>query len=97
MIVMRVASSHQISTWNQPSVPAQLVTKATTIAREMRVIMPGSAVGQLAAGTAQEDEPAVDEDDGPEDRRNERVTREAGAGYPSQCWADRRSRSGPGS
>ena len=41
MIVMSVASSHQISTSNSPSVPAQLVTNATTIARLMRVIIPG--------------------------------------------------------
>jgi hypothetical protein len=41
MIVMSVASSHQISTSNQPRVPAQLVTKATTTASEIRVIMPG--------------------------------------------------------
>ena len=41
MMVMRVASSHQISTSNRPSVPAQDVTKATTIASEIRVIIPG--------------------------------------------------------
>ena len=41
MIVMSVASSHQISTLNSPSVPAQLVTNATMIARLMRVIIPG--------------------------------------------------------
>ena len=40
-MVMRVASSHQISTSNRPSVPAHEVTKATTIASEMRVIIPG--------------------------------------------------------
>ena len=38
---MSVASSHQISTSNQPSVPAQLVTKATRMASEMSVIIPG--------------------------------------------------------
>jgi hypothetical protein len=41
MIVISVDSSHQISTSNRSSVPAQLVTNATTIASEMRVIMPG--------------------------------------------------------
>ena len=41
MIVMRVASSHQTSTSNRPRVPAQLVAKATTMAIEMRVIIPG--------------------------------------------------------
>jgi hypothetical protein len=41
MIVMRVASSHQISTSNQPRVPAHEVAKATRMAIEMRVIIPG--------------------------------------------------------
>ncbi len=41
MIVMRVASSHQISTSKAPRVPAHEVTKATTMASEMRVIIPG--------------------------------------------------------
>ncbi len=41
MIVIRVASSHQISTSKKPSVPAHEVTKATMIASEMRVIIPG--------------------------------------------------------
>ena len=36
---MRLASSHQTSTSKTPSVPAQLVTKATTIASEMSVII----------------------------------------------------------
>ena len=41
MIVISVASSHQISTSKRPSVPAQEVTKATMIASEMSVIIPG--------------------------------------------------------
>ena len=41
MIVIRVASSHQISTSKKPRVPAHEVTKATMIASEMRVIIPG--------------------------------------------------------
>ena len=48
MIVISVASSHQISTSNSPSVPAHEVTNATTIASEIRVIIPGLPVGQLA-------------------------------------------------
>ena len=71
MIVMRVASSHQISTSNRPSVPAQLVTKATTIASEIRVIMPGLPVAELARRAAEEDQAAVDEDDRAEDRGHE--------------------------
>ncbi len=39
--VIRVASSHHTSTSNTPSVAAQLVTKATTMARLISVIMPG--------------------------------------------------------
>ncbi len=38
---MSVASSHQISTSNRPSVPAHEVTNATMIASEIRVIIPG--------------------------------------------------------
>jgi hypothetical protein len=41
MTVRRVASSHQTSTLKMPMVAAQLATKATMIARLMRVIMPG--------------------------------------------------------
>jgi hypothetical protein len=41
MMVMSVASSHQISTSNRPRVAAQLVTKATVMAMAMSVIMPG--------------------------------------------------------
>jgi hypothetical protein len=41
MLVMTVARSPEISTSNSPSVPAQLVTNATTIASEIRVIIPG--------------------------------------------------------
>ena len=68
--MISVASSHQISTSNRPSVPAQLVTKATTIASEMRVIIPGWRARQLALRAAQEDEAAVEEDDRAEDRRH---------------------------
>ena len=70
MIVMRVASSHQISTSNRPSVPAQLVTNATTIASEIRVIIPGWRSAQLRRRAAEEDEAAVEEDDRAEDRRD---------------------------
>ena len=38
---MSVESSHQISTSSRPSVPTQLMTKATTMAIEMSVIIPG--------------------------------------------------------
>lgn len=38
---MRVASSHQKSMPSSPSVTAALYTKATMIAREMSVIIPG--------------------------------------------------------
>ena len=41
MMVMSVASSHQTSTVKTPSDAAQLATKATTMARLMRVIIPG--------------------------------------------------------
>jgi hypothetical protein len=41
MMTMSEASSHQISMSKSPSVPAQLVRKATTMASEMRVIMAG--------------------------------------------------------
>jgi hypothetical protein len=41
MIVIRLASSHQISTSKSPRVPAHEVTKATMIANESRVIIPG--------------------------------------------------------
>ncbi len=41
MTVISVASSHQISTSNRPSVPAHEVTNATMIASEIRVIIPG--------------------------------------------------------
>jgi hypothetical protein len=41
MIVISVASSHQTSTSNSPSVAAQLAAKATLMARLMSVIIPG--------------------------------------------------------
>ena len=41
MMVISVASSHQISTENSPRDPATLVMKATLIASEISVIMPG--------------------------------------------------------
>jgi hypothetical protein len=49
MIVMSVASSHQISTSKNPSVLAQLVAKATTMASEMSVIIPGCRSRSSAA------------------------------------------------
>ena len=67
MIVIRVASSHQISTSNSPSVPAQRVTKATTIASEIRVIIPGWRSRSSPARAADEDQAAVEEDDRAED------------------------------
>ena len=56
-MVIRVASSHQISTSKRPSVPAQDVTKATTIASEMRVIIPGWRSRQLAAAPRRKTSP----------------------------------------
>ena len=47
---MSVASSHQISTSKTPRVAAQLVTKATRIAIEMSVIIPGCR--SRSSGTA---------------------------------------------
>jgi hypothetical protein len=41
MTVIRVDSSHHTSTSKTPSVAAQEAANATTMAREMRVIMPG--------------------------------------------------------
>ena len=54
MIVISDESSHQISTSNRPRVPAQLVTKATKIARLIRVIIAGwrsASSPALRAGT----------------------------------------------
>ena len=76
MIVMRVASSHQISTSKRPSVPAQLVTKATMMASEIRVIIPGCRSRSSPDGAADEDQAAVQEDDRSEDRRDEVGARE---------------------
>ena len=46
------------------------VTKATTMAIEMRVIIPGWRSPQFAGRAAQEDQPAVEEHDRAEDRRH---------------------------
>jgi hypothetical protein len=57
MMVISEASSHQISTSNRPRVPAQLVTKATMIAIEIRVIIPGCRLRSSPAAARRKTSP----------------------------------------
>ena len=68
MTVMSVASP-QTSTSKTPRVAARLVTKATTIARLISVIIPGWR-SPSSARAPERNPAAIDEDDGAEDRRD---------------------------
>ncbi len=69
MIVIRVASSHQISTSNRPRVPAHERDERHEDRERDEGHHPGLPVAELSGGAANEHHPAIEEDDRAEDGR----------------------------
>jgi hypothetical protein len=86
MIVISVDSSHQMSTSNRPRVAAQLVTNATTIARLIRVIIPGCRARSSGTAPRRNTIPPYPKITVPISAGIRSLPGNSGASYPSHSW-----------
>ena len=87
--MISVASSHQMSMAKRPSVAAREVTKATVIAKLIRVIIPGWRSASSPRAPRRKTRPPYRKTIEPRIAGTSADPGKAGAVYPSQCWTSR--------